>query len=222
MSNLEISYVAIAMFLEKKIERQVIELSKKMCQKYNSWWQLSEDNFPPHITLWLAYIPQKNEEILISDLKSIIKDIKYFLIELDKIEIKDNDKEYYVCLKIKQTNELLKMHNFFLNKLNYIREGYINKKYLDALSKETSEEIKFNIENYGTRFVGKLFDPHISISFIDKVKVIKNDLALELPQLKGIYQCNDIIVFKQKESGKSIDILAKFSLGDKNYTFDNN
>jgi hypothetical protein len=183
---------------------------------------LSEDIFPPHITLWLAYIPQKNEEMLISNLRSRVEDIKHLFIELDEIEIKDNIKEYYVCQKIKQTNELLQVHNCFLNRFNYIREGYINNKYLDDLSNVTNKEIKFNIENYGTRYVGSLFSPHISISFIDKEKVAKTDLALELPKLTGVCQCNDIIIFKQKESGKSIDILAKFSLGDNNCTSENN
>ena len=216
MNDMEISYVAVALFVEKKVETKIIELSKDLCQKYNSWWQLSEDNFPPHITLWLAYIPQKNEELLISELKSIAEELKSVQIELDELELKDNSKEYYVCLKIKQTNKLVEIHNLFLDKLNYIREGYINKKYLDVLTEDIDNEIKYNIEKYGTRFAGKLFSPHISISFINKEKAINSILASELPQLKGIFQCNNLIVFKQKESGKSIDILANFSLRDNN------
>jgi len=183
MNNSEISYVAIALLLEKKIEKQIINLSEKLYNKYNSRWVLSVNDFPPHVTLWLAYMPKKNEELLISEVEGIIDKTKCFSIELDKIEIKDSNKEYYICQEIKQTDELSKIHFYLLNKLNYIREGYIHNKYLDILSNIANENIKFNIENFGTRFVGQLFNPHLSISFIDKEKISRDELEIELNKL---------------------------------------
>ena len=99
-----------------------------------------------------------------------------------------------------------------LDKLNIFREGYINHKYLSPdLQRTMSEPMKNNIKKYGTRFVADLYEPHISISFVPHEKVSLEELKNELPNFTGTYYCNDIIVFKQKESGRSIEMLQRIS-----------
>ena len=69
-----------------------------------------------------------------------------------------------------------------------------------------------NINKYGTRFVAELFEPHISISYVDKMRASADDIKAQIPELIAKQESTKIIVFKQKESGKSINVLAEISM----------
>lgn len=203
-----ISYVAVGLFLEEKLERQIVGLSQKLYKDYNSWWCLSSELFPPHISLWLGYIPSKNEQALIQKLNNLMINYQNIKIELSEMHIEDNGKEYYLDQRVVKTTQLIDLHFKLLEELNEFREDYINPKYLsEDIQKDMSDIMKKNIMRYGTRFVGELFEPHVSISYVAKDKVDLDTLYKKLPNLSGMYESNQIIVFKQKESGKSIDIL---------------
>lgn len=207
----QISYVAVGLFLEKSVEEKIVKLSQKLCDEYDSWWRLS-DVFPPHISLWLAYLPTKNEVAVIEEIKEIVKNIGSISVKLADVDIKDNSKEYYVNQGIIKTEQLTNLHYVMLERLNQYREGYICPKYLTEESQNSmSDLMKENVKKYGTRFVAQLYDPHISISFIDKEKVDKKIIEEYIPAISGTYSCNELIVFKQKESGKSIDVLSKIT-----------
>ncbi|MDE6435057.1 MAG: hypothetical protein K2L07_12610 [Lachnospiraceae bacterium] len=207
----QISYVAVGLFLEKSVEEKIIKLSQKLYDEYDSWWRLS-DVFPPHISLWLAYLPTKNEVAVIEEIKEIVKNIGSINVELADVDIKDNNKEYYVNQGIIKTEQLTNLHYVMLERLNQYREEYICPKYLTEESQNSmSDLMKENVKKYGTRFVAQLYDPHISISFIDKGKVDKKAIEECIPAISGTYSCNELIVFKQKESGKSIDVLSKIT-----------
>lgn len=209
----EISYVAVALFLDSKLESSIIEISEKFYNKYNSWWRLSPNKFPPHISLWLGYIPTKNESALINEVQNIVQSLNPIQLELGELDIVPNGKHYYIKQNICRTKQLDDLHYLFLERLNQYREGYIEPKYLDADKQKSMSSLMIdNINKYGTRFVAELFEPHISISYIDRMQASINDIREQIPRLIAQQKSTKIIVFKQKESGKSIDVLTEISI----------
>lgn len=211
--SLEISYVAVALFVDPILANTMIEISENFYNKYDSWWRLSPDKFPPHISLWLGYIPTKNESLLIDKVQSIVHTLKPIQVELGDLDIVSNGKDYYIKQNVNKTNQLVDLHYLFLERLNQYRDGYIEPKYLDKDKQKNMSAIMLNnINKYGTRFVAELFEPHISISYVDKMRASADDIKAQIPELIAKQESTKIIVFKQKESGKSINVLAEISM----------
>ena len=211
--SLEISYVAVALFVDPELENAIIEISEKFYEKYGSWWRLSPSIFPPHISLWLGYIPTKNESALINEVQNIVQSLDPIQLELGELDVISNGKDYYIKQNINRTQQLVDLHYLFLERLNQYREGYIEPKYLDEEKQKSMSPLMLdNINKYGTRFVAELFEPHISISYVDKMQASEDDLKMQIPRLTAQQESTKIIVFKQKESGKSINILAEISI----------
>lgn len=208
-----ISYVAVALFVDSKLENSIIEISEKFYNEYDSWWRLSPNIFPPHISLWLGYIPTKNESALINEVQNIASALDPIQLELGELDIVSNGKDYYIKQNINRTKQLVDLHYLFLERLNQYREGYIEPKYLDKDKQNSMSSIMIdNINKYGTRFVAELFEPHISISYVDKMRASVDDIKNQIPRLTAQQESTKIIVFKQKQSGKSINILAEICI----------
>lgn len=202
----DISYVAIAIKPTKDVGKLISKISEDIHHKYDTWWCLNYEIFPPHITLWLGYIPTKNICKLKYASKKIIEKIVPFEITIQDLY---TDESGFIGLNIINQESCYNIHKQFIEKLNKFREGYLHSKYINNFDKydfETQEILK----KYGTRFAGKKYYPHITLNIVkqDQVECIKSDYN----NFAASFIFHEIIIFKQKESGKSIDLIATYKL----------
>src|SRR3989442_1773968 len=141
------SYTAIAIFVPPPYREELAELSRILEEKYNSWYVLNEHNFPPHVTVWIAYVPTRNLNAISDAVLSASSRLNPVAISIADTKIEDGG---YVAIEVGLNENLHALHNFLLDQMNKFREGYLAQKYVDTIhtfSKAQQESLK----KYGTR-----------------------------------------------------------------------
>ena len=203
------SYVAIAALVPLQLAKQLSILSQDFSLKFKSWFVLDTIKFPPHVTIWIAYVPTKNLPQICNESRRAIAQFPHFNIHINEEHV---EKEGFVSLKIYKTKEITELHQSLLRQLNKWREGYLDQKYVQNFNNYPKEQQE-NLKQFGTRFAGKLFNPHVTIAmvnpeFVEEVKRI-------MPKINSSFEVCELILFKQVESGKSIEILERFPISEK-------
>ena len=202
------SYCAIAHLIQEPYNKIICNASKKLSDLYGSWFVLSENEFPPHLTTWLAYIPTKNIPLVIDELSKIESKLNSFSIGTVKIKIQESG---FVSLGITSNRILNEIHTSLLKHFNVFREGYIPQKYLNDWQNLPIEQ-QSSIKQYGTRFAGSFFNPHITIGVVQKefIEECAKALPYELEDVELIV--DNLTFFRQKKEGKSIELLHTIKL----------
>jgi len=96
-----------------------------------------------------------------------------------------------------------------LEQLNKWREGYLDPKYVQNFNNYPREQQE-SLRRFGTRFAGALFAPHITIAIVSPEYV--DEVWRLLPKINVSFEVRELVLFRQVEPGKSIEILDYFSL----------
>ena len=205
---MNLSYVAVAYFLPSPISKNVVWSSHALHRYCGSWYVLDELAFPPHMTLWIAYVPSKNLGEMIRALSEVARRTNAFTISYLDPKI---DESGYALVPAVLNDTLRELHLTLLRTLNPFREGYIPEKYLSKIETYPPDQ-RQSIRMFGTRFAGDLYNPHVSIGFVppgDKVtaqKYLPNTFSSDTIVSKSI------VMFRQKEEGRSIELLTSAAL----------
>lgn len=200
------SYIAIASFLPHHLAVQISALSRNYASRFNSWYILDPIKFPPHVTVWIAYVPTKNLPHIRHEAREVISKFASFNIRITSKHVNDGG---YVTIKVYKSKVLQELHNMLLRKLNKWREGYLHPKYTQNLNSYPQEQ-RESLKRYGTRFAGVLFEPHITVAVIETKHL--SEARKILPYIRESYQARDLVLFRQVEKGESIEILDRFPL----------
>lgn len=201
-----ISYVAVAIKPPIDACNIIADLSKTIHMQYNTWWCLDTEKFPPHITLWLAYLPTRNIPFVEKALSKILNEIKPLDLTISKSNI---DKTGFIGLSIFEIQELKHIHLLLLKKLNKFRENYLHDKYKENFNLYDNET-QSSLIKYGTRFADNNFNPHITLNIIKPDQVSNFKMPANVLSLH--FEAKEIVFFMQEESGKSVKYISKYNL----------
>lgn len=185
--------------------------SRLLGEKCKSWYVLHEEDFPPHITAWIAYVPTRNLELISRAAQEVLCDQKSIEVTTTHVKIEDAG---YVAIEINITQSMRDLHNTLLAKLNIYREGYLSPKYAETLHTFPKDQQE-SLRNYGTRMAGSLYAPHITvgISSADSVPAIKQGIAPLLKEMQNVrFNVQDLVFFRQGKPGRSIEKISCYSL----------
>jgi 2'-5' RNA ligase len=183
------------------------KLSKKISNKESSYFVIDNQNFFPHITIYSL-------EYLIKNLEKVFSQVEEFSKKLSAIKFvfkKITTKRGYVGIELDYTKELKNIHEILVRRLNGLREGHIDKKYIDSYGINFSEEKRKNIQKYGYPNLMSLYHPHMTITRL------KNEQAAEKIAKKIEWTVKDFVVnklgaYKMGENGTCVELLREFDL----------
>jgi hypothetical protein len=204
------SYVAVAGFLPDPICSSVIEASEKLAIGHSSWYVLSKAQFPPHMTLWIGYIPNSNIGGFVAEVTLLVHDKPAISLQFESPIVEDGG---YAAIPIVRSDALVGLHRLLLERLDRFRDGYIPDKYLTSLDKYPSDQ-RDSIKKYGTRFAGDLFKPHVSIGFVCNGDIKSATKLLPVNLLGRQCKVAEMTVFRQRETGRSIEVLGECTFAE--------
>ena len=205
------SYTAIAAFVPPPYREKLADCSRVLGEKFKSWYILNEQEFPPHVTIWIAYVPTRNLEAIATTVQNALSQIKPFEVSAGDAKIEDGG---YIAIEVKVNEKLRALHNLLLDKLNTFREGYLSQKYVDTMH-TFSQEQQESLKKFGTRAAGILYAPHITVGIAsaDAVSAIKQIIAPDLQRMSSIkFTTSELVFFRQGKPGRSIEIIERFPL----------
>src|SRR3989344_2231095 len=162
-----ISPLNIVILPDEKVQQKALELSRKVSEKFETYFTLDNKKYFPHITVYQTHYPHKNVLALKEKLFKFAKNIKPFKVSASEITSIFNS---WISWNLFKTKELTDLELQVLELANPLREGLISEGLKEiAQSEQDSEEI----ENYGALLLKDRYTPHITITRIkdsDKVK----------------------------------------------------
>lgn len=202
----EVSFCAIAVFVPDQYGQEIAVVSEHLNNIFGSWYVLNSDIFPPHITSWIAYVPNKNLEKLADVAGDVLAKVTPFPLYSERLVFESSG---YISLNIKLSNELRTIHTKLLEQLNPLREDYLPPRYRVALAKYSKEQ-QDSLLKYGARSAGNLFEPHITLGVVpsEMVEKAKHSISTDI-ELRS-FDVTKLVLFRQKESGRSIEILRYY------------
>ncbi len=205
---MEYSYVAVAGYVPEPYQERIVRASQEIAAATEAWYVLDRKAFPAHLSLWLAYIPTENIESVAAELGDVTGDLFPVGVRIHGARVDDSG---YISLRVGSNDRLAEIHQELLNRLNGLREGYLAPKYADNIEDYLEEE-KRSLLAYGTRFAGRLFSPHMTVAVVGAENVGAAKRIIERDDWGCKFVIDEILYFRQKEAGKSIEVLNRFPL----------
>jgi 2'-5' RNA ligase len=212
--SLEYSYTAVAAFVPEPYRTRLATDSRALAEKHKSWFVLDETEFPPHVTIWIAYIPTRNVPAVQATTEEVLRHVTPFGIHIGDTKVENGG---YVSIEVDITDQLRNLHNALLARLNQFREGYLDKKYADTLASFPPDQQE-SLKRYGTRKAGPLFTAHITVGVAspDSVPAVREELQPKLQELKGkTLPIKELFFFRQGKPGRSVEVLCQYQLNHK-------
>ena len=195
----------IAIYPPKEIRREAVSLSNNLARR-GGLFTLDDKNIFPHVSIYMLELPIDNLEKVIFKLATICKGTKSMSAASEGI--RENPDGFidipYVCSK-----ELSGFQKNVIEQIDPLREGLIREKDKARLA-TVGEAERTNILEYGYRYVGAEYVPHLSVS---KLPEYKEDV------LKGAesgynfsFSINQIGIFELGDHGTCKKIVKLFDL----------
>lgn len=201
----DIEKLNLVILPDKKSNKISIDLSKKLSEKFKTFFILDGVELYPHISLYHVLFPIKNHGKIVEKIKSLAENTKPFNISLNRVTFENFSKVLH--WKCELTPELASLHKRLIEDINPLREG-VYENYL----KDCTEEEKKNIEKYGYIHALELYDPHITITRFDDREEIKSVLTQLPPSIERMFDVSKIHLGKLGDHGTVTEILEEFPL----------
>jgi len=147
---------------------EVINISQEINKNYPAKFYLDHKRALPHLSMYLFTTPNKNKEKVIETAKKLTKDLKPANLTARQLIAGSGG---YIMLEFERSDEIYNTHCNVVNAFNPLRGGTQRKKYLDKdYFNKLSELNKTYLTKYGHKFVFDRYEPHVSISVLDKKK----------------------------------------------------
>lgn len=161
----------VVLFPDEKTRQAVIEWSNDLSQKFNTYFALDGINFNPHITLYQARYPIKNQDEVIKRIGSFVDKANPFTVTMTGF----SEHWGFIFADVDVSPELRVLHDEVVDSLNDLREGEIAStvKGLSGLTKEQEEAVL----KYGYIYAKDTFTvPHITLTRLKNPK--QKDITL--------------------------------------------
>ena len=186
---------------------KIICFSKEIAQGNHTHFVFDGENYHPHITLYSPEYPAKNFDEVMKTVESVSKNYTPIFCRV----LGFAGSQGYIGLKIDMTNEVRKLHEELVTKLNPLREGHVREKYLADYQMNFSEEKKENIKKYGYPNSMSLYHPHLTVVCLqDEEKAAEIQKKLKPPV--GDFIVSKLGVYKMGSHGTCKKLIMAFDL----------
>ncbi|MEK6951382.1 MAG: 2'-5' RNA ligase family protein [Nanoarchaeota archaeon] len=152
----------VVLFPDEKTRQTVIEWSNDLSQKFDTYFVLDGINFNPHITLYQARYPVKNQEEIMKRIESFVKKTHPFTVTMKGFSHHWGFRGF-IFADVEVAPQLRTIHDSVVDSLNELREGEIAST-VKALTDLTKEQ-KDAVDKYGYIFAKDTFTlPHITLT----------------------------------------------------------
>jgi 2'-5' RNA ligase len=190
-----------------KIAEQVAKLSEEISKKEDVYFVIDNLHFYPHITIYSPEYPKRKEDEVLETIEKLVKNFSPIKFVPKEIETSQG----YFGIAAQYSDEIKKIHEAIVEKLNPLREGHLREKYLNAYNMKFSEEKMQNIQKYGYADSMSLYNPHITITRL-KDDGVAEKVAKEIAVPFGEFAIDKIGVFRMGENGTCIELIKEFNL----------
>lgn len=149
----------IVLFPDEKTRQTVIGWSNDLSQKFDTYFVLDGINFNPHITLYQARYPVKNQSEIFDKLRNLVDKTDSFTVTMTRL----SEHWGFIFADVEVSPQLRTIHDSVVDSLNELREGEIAStvKELTDLTKEQKDAV----DKYGYIYAKDTFTvPHITLT----------------------------------------------------------
>ena len=166
--------VNIGFSLSDPLHKSILNISQQIRKDYDSDWYLDDEKYHLHFPMYLIPIPEHNRTQISNTANQYLNHCTRLEVEVKDMFYNTND---LIMIKFALTKELLELHTLSLEFFNPLREDlqrdkYLNKEYLNDISKKKASYIK----DYGSEYILDNYVPHVTIARIksseDREKIL--------------------------------------------------
>lgn len=197
-----LSYDAVIL-PDEKLSEQAILASQRLAS-LGGTYTLEFDRFFPHISLFMLQLKDKDIDTAISLLNGIAN-------KLDSLNLKSSKftQSYtYFDVGYERNIQIDSLQQQVIAKLNPIRDG-VHDKYKVRMLEATGLELE-NFQNYGYKYIGELFRPHITLTRFNETQASAESLLPELKTFDGSF--TKLGLFEVGDNGTCVRKIVEFDL----------
>ena len=196
----------IVLLPDEKTKRQVIEWSKSIAEQFDTYFVLDGQTLLPHITLYQARYPIKNQPKIEEKIKIVAESSTPFTVSMTGF----SGHWVFLFADVEVSNELRGLHDRIVDELNPLREGEIAStvKGLTGLTKEQEEAV----EKFGYIYAKDTFTvPHITITRLKNPDQIEQAIK-SITQPLFSFEASTVAIAPTAEHGTCPQPISVFNI----------
>lgn len=169
-----------------------------------SVFTLADGKFYPHLSLYMVRLPEAN-------LATVTDKLRLISTAFSSMNLRTTHYEQgrgYIVVDYETPPQLVTLQQMVLAAINPLRDGIVEKDRQNAL--EATGLSKENFEQYGYRYIGELFKPHITLTRFEDEQPHDESALPDLHTFDGAFM--SIGLFELGISNTCARKLAEFSL----------
>lgn len=195
----------IVLLPSDEIAHNAISLSEALRQ-YDTYFTLKGGSYFPHASLYMTQLKEDD----LNKVMNILQEIAHGTTSLTVTASKFKQAHGYISLSYSRTAALDSIQSRVVDAINPIRDG-LRRKDIERLATATGME-RTNLEQYGYRSVGELFDPHITFTRLKSSEFVDSSCLENEQQFNGSF--TKLGLFEMGDNGTCVRKIAEFNLGE--------
>jgi 2'-5' RNA ligase len=188
---------------------EAIEMSRSLSQIGAQDFALDGVSYIPHITLFAAEYPLKNEALIYERASATAQSIRRFECKFSGVSFSGE----YLFIDFDRTDELYNLHLSALENLHPLREGHLREKYRIQLEdKNFAESVQGKLlAEFGSSLVKCFYHPHLTLTTFKENS--KAEAAAKIIHWRNNrIEITEVGLFTMGEKGTCRTLHSKFPL----------
>lgn len=195
----------IAILPPDDITAQAIVMSQKIADEIGSRFVLNPNSLIPHITVYQAQYPSENMDKMKNITKTLSLEQELFEITFDAITVSHETFLFWKCEKGLILQNLQKKA---VELANPLREGLIPASLADVSGLSVGD--RYDVEHYGALLIGPRYEPHITITRLNKSEDAKKAIKALSGSIKLSFRPKGLILGYLGDHGTVTEIIEEF------------
>ncbi len=185
--------VTFAFKVPSAISEEVVEIREKLLSEFDEQYSSEYPSYTPHITVYQAEFPDKNETKIFDVLQKIVKASH----EVTFVPTEIGSKGRYVAVRFEKNHRLLKFQKTLVDELSPLRENILKKTYTESFeSFEQNEQL--NIQSWGYPYLFGSYQPHLTFIALKDIEDVSS--AIKKTKWDKEFESNQLEVVVSKSS----------------------
>jgi 2'-5' RNA ligase len=196
----------IAILPDENTTNRAIALGQSVSKLAESYFNLDESNYLPHISVYHAIYDQAVKNTLIKVVADIAKNTSAFEIKLSEYDYFAD----YLLLNALLNDELYELHVNVLNACNPLRSQRITESINELIKNKLIDEQQIAlVETYGHPLTVKYFHPHITIARLKDPSIMHKTIE-KLPRQELSMKVKELAIVNIGEHGTCNQVFETF------------
>lgn len=196
-------FISITVLPDEKINSAVLSLNQTLSKKIKIAPIDFTDTEFAHVSLYNATFPDYNLSDIKNTLNIIFQNAKTLELVPEKIKYKYN----FISIVFKKTDNISNLQDVIIDRLNPLREGMLQSKYIEQAEVYSAEELS-NAHLYGYPFCRDQFSPHMTIATLEDISDAEQAInELEWKKPISLTKASVRILFTNDKGEKIRDVI---------------